>query len=87
MSKDFRNRKTTIKPPNMFAIGKNISVLTMDKKITQGSLARSVGMNDAMLSRRMNGVGEFSAYELYLIAKKLGVTMDSLMKGVEDGDT
>ncbi len=87
MRKDFRNRKTVIKPPNMHAIGNNIFVITREKKITQGSLARAVGMNDSMLSRRMNGEGEFSAYELYLIAKRLGVTMDSLMKGVENGDT
>ena len=70
---------------NKYAIGNNISALLKQKKMTQHELAARIGSHQDTLSRWMTGQRQPSSYALYRISKVLGVTMEDLMAGVDDG--
>lgn len=70
---------------NKYAIGNNIYALLKQKKMTQTKLAALIGSHQDTLSRWMTGQRQPSSYALYRISKVLGVTMEDLMVGVDDG--
>ena len=49
------------------------------KRITQGGLAAALGVSPAAVSRRLNGVVEFSVSELETVAHLVGLTAEALL--------
>ena len=70
---------------NRYAIGENIYRLLRKKRMTQHELALRIQSHDDTVSRWMTGQRQPSAYALLRISRVLGVTMEDLMEGVEDG--
>jgi len=70
---------------NRYAISDNILKLLKDKHLTQHELAARIGVHDPTLSKWMTGQRQPSAYALLRISRVLGVTMEMLMEGIEDG--
>ena len=70
---------------NRYAISDNILKLLKDKHLTQHELAARIGVHDPTLSKWMTGQRQPSAYALLRISRVLGVTVEKLMEGVEDG--
>ena len=69
---------------NKYAIGNNIYRLLKQRHMTQTKLAALIGSHQDTLSRWMTGQRQPSAYALLRISRVLGVTMESLMEGVDD---
>ena len=69
---------------NKYAIRENIYRLLRKKRMTQHELALRIQSHDDTVSRWMTGQRQPSAYALLRISRVLGVTMESLMEGVED---
>ena len=72
---------------NIHATGDNIKHLCKRKGLTLGILADRIGVSDCTMSNWVNGHRQVTAYGLLRISKVLGVTMEELMEGVEDGRT
>ena len=70
---------------NTYAISNNVLKLLNDRHMTQHELAARIGVQDPTLSKWMTGQRQPSAYALLRISRVLGVTMEILMEGVEDG--
>ena len=70
---------------NIHAIGDNIKLYCRMKNITLLSLADSIGVGWVTMSKWVNGHRQITAYGLYRVSKVLGVTMEKLMEGIEDG--
>ena len=70
---------------NKYAIGENIYRLLKQKRMTQRELAKRIGTHEDTLSRWMTGQRQPSAYALLRISRVLGVSMEELMAGVDDG--
>ena len=70
---------------NRYAIGNNISALLKQKKMTQHELAARIHSHDDTVSRWMTGQRSPSAYAVLRMSKVLGVSMEFLMAGVDDG--
>ena len=70
---------------NKYAIGNNISALLKQKKMTQHELAARIHSHDDTVSRWMTGQRQPSSYALLRISRVLGVSMEFLMSGVDDG--
>ena len=70
---------------NRYAIGENIYRILKERHMTQKELAARIGVHDTTLSKWMTGQRQPSAYALLRISRVLGVTMESLMEGIEDG--
>lgn len=70
---------------NRYAIGENIYRLLKMKRMTQHELAARIGVHDTTLSKWMTGQRQPSAYALLRISRVLGVTVEKLMEGIEDG--
>lgn len=49
------------------------------RKITQAEAALALGVSQSGMSQRLNGNANISAYELYVLANRLGVQIDALM--------
>lgn len=69
---------------NRYALGNNIVSRLEEIGMTQYRLAAKLGINQGTLSKWVNGLREPKASALYKISKILGVTIDELMKGVDD---
>ena len=69
---------------NRYALGNNIVNRLQEIGMSQRRLAKLIGVTESALSRWVNGQREPRASMLYKISKILGVTMDDLMKGVDD---
>ena len=69
---------------NRYAIGENIHRLLKMKRMTQHELAARIRSHDDTVSRWMTGQRQPSAYALLRISRELGVSMEYLMRGVED---
>lgn len=69
---------------NRYAIGENIYRLLKQQRMTQHELAARIQSHDDTVSRWMTGQRQPSAYALLRISRVLGVTMESLMEGVDD---
>ena len=63
------------------SIGRNIKILSFDKGITQKELARAAGFSEAMMTKIIKDERTPSVPKLMIIAEKLGVSMDELVKG------
>ena len=70
---------------NRYAIGENIYRILKERHMTKKELAARIGVHDTTLSKWMTGQRQPSAYALLRISRVLGVTMESLMEGIEDG--
>ena len=70
---------------NRYAIGENIYRILKERHMTQKELAARIGVHDPTLSKWMTGQRQPSAYALLRISRVLGVTMEMLMEGIEDG--
>jgi transcriptional regulator with XRE-family HTH domain len=70
---------------NRYAIGNNIYRLLKQRRMTQHELAARIHSHDDTVSRWMTGQRQPSSYALFRISKVLGVTMEELMEGVDDG--
>ena len=69
---------------NRYAIGNNIYRLLKQRHMTQHELAARIQSHDDTVSRWMTGQRQPSAYALLRISRELGVTMESLMEGIEE---
>ena len=69
---------------NRYAIGNNIYRLLKQRRMTQHELAARIQSHDDTVSRWMTGQRQPSAYALLRISRVLGVTMESLMEGIEE---
>ena len=67
-----------------YALGRNIFNRLQEKKMSQYRLAKLLGVNQGTLSKWING-RDPKASMLYRISRILGVSMDELMEGIEDG--
>ena len=70
---------------NRYAIGENIYRILKERHMTQKELAARIHVQEPTLSKWMTGQRQPSAYALLRISRVLGVTMEELMEGVEDG--
>jgi hypothetical protein len=55
-------------------------------RVTGTTLAQSVGMSNATLSRRLSGAIPFNLDELSAVATRLGLTVTELLARAERGD-
>lgn len=62
------------------SIGRNIMILSFDKRISQKELAEAAGVTESMISKIINTDLIPSVVKLKRIADKLGVTIDDLLK-------
>lgn len=70
---------------NKYAVGNNIYNILKERKLSQKWLAIQIGVHETAVSKWTCGQTQMKAVTLYRISKVLGVTMESLMEGVEDG--
>jgi len=49
------------------------------RKITQAEAALALGVSQSGMSQRLNGNANITAYELYVLAHRLDVPVDSLL--------
>ena len=70
---------------NIYAIGDNIRLYCRMKNTTLHALADDIGVSWVTMSQWVNGRRQITAYGLYRVSKVLGVSMEKLMEGVEDG--
>ena len=69
---------------NRYAISDNVLKLLKQRHMTQHELAARIGVHDPTMSKWMTGQRQPSAYALLRISRELGVTMESLMEGVDN---
>ena len=62
------------------SLGRNIRIIAYDKNISLKELAEASGVSSAMMTKITRDEKYPSVVKLSLIADKLGVTMDDLMK-------
>ncbi|MEE1049108.1 MAG: helix-turn-helix transcriptional regulator [Clostridia bacterium] len=62
------------------SLGKNIRNLAFDKKITQKDLAKAAGISEALVAMHVHGKKIPSLRVMLAYAKKLGCTLDDLVK-------
>lgn len=67
-----------------YAIGRNIRKVLDKRKRSQMWLAEQIGTSNTIFTPWMSGRSQPSLMVLYRISRVLGVTMDSLMSGVEE---
>ena len=72
--------ETNQKEVKTMSIGRNIMILSFDKRITQKELAEATGVTQSMISKIINTDIVPSVLKLKRIADKLGVTIDDLLK-------
>lgn len=72
-----------VKPKNPYAIGDNIVTACKSNRISLGTLAADVGVPYTTLGYWCRGLSTVPAYNLYLIAKRLGVTVEQLLEGCD----
>lgn len=72
--------ETNQKEVKTMSIGRNIMILSFDKRITQKELAEAAGVTQSMISKIINTDIVPSVLKLKRIADKLGVTIDDLLK-------
>ena len=70
---------------NIHAIGDNIKLHCRMKNMTLYALADEVGVGWVTMSKWINGRRQITAYGLYRVSKVLGIPMEKLMEGIEDG--
>ena len=69
-----------------YAFGRNLTKILHEKGIKQARLADKADLSAVSLSRYANGSMQPSVYTLYKIAKALGVSMESLITGIDEGE-
>ena len=69
---------------NKYAVSKNIYRCLKLGKMTQKELAQRINVPEPTLSKWMTGQRQPSAYALLRISRVLDVSMEYLMRGVED---
>ena len=62
------------------SIGRNITILCFDKKVTSHALAEAAGVSDSMISKIISGDKKAPLEVAVAIAKALGTTVDELIK-------
>ena len=72
---------------NRYAIGNNIRRILDERKLSQLWLAKQIGAKNTIFTPWLNGKALPSLMSLYRISRVLGVTMDSLMEGIDDDRT
>ncbi len=70
---------------NIYAVGNNIRLYCRMKNTTLHTLAEDIGVSWVTMSKWTNGHRQITAYGLYRVSRVLGVPMEKLMEGVEDG--
>lgn len=73
-------KKKSIQGGENVSIGRNIRILAYDKNISLKELAEEARISSAMMTKIVKGEKNPSVAKLMLIANKLGVTMDDLVK-------
>lgn len=71
------------RPKNPYAIGDNIIDACKRQHMTMSTLAADVGVPYTTMGYWCRGLSTVPAYQLYLIAKRLGVTVEQLMEGCD----
>ena len=69
---------------NRYALGNNVHRILKEKKLNQHDLCRMADVGYSSLSTWVSGTRTPNAWSLYKIAKALGVTVDELLKGIDD---
>ena len=67
-----------------FAVGKNIKLYCRMQNMTLDQLAEEIGVSLDTISRWCSGRRQITSYGLYRVSRALGVSMEKLMKGIED---
>lgn len=67
-----------------YAIGRNIRKILDERRLSQVWLAEQIGASNTVFTPWMAGRYLPSVLMLYRVARALGVTMDSLMEGLDD---
>ena len=67
---------------NKFAVGKNIKLYCRMQNMTLDQLAEEIGVSHDTIS---SGRRQITSHGLYRVSKALGVPMEKLMEGIEDG--
>ena len=62
------------------SLGRNLTIILYDKKISQKELAETIGISESVMARIVNGKKMPSVEKLIRISNALGVTMDELLK-------
>ena len=70
---------------NVYAVGNNIRLLCRMRNMTLHALADEIGVGYTTMSYWCNGHRQITSYGLYRVSKVLGVPMERLMEGIEDG--
>ena len=61
-------------------LGKNLNKIRTDKKISQGDIARSIGVSRGFISNIENGKTNPTLATITKLAKAVGVSTDELLK-------
>lgn len=69
---------------NKYTFGDNIFVAMKKAGVTQKVLSERVGVSTNTISSWVRGARFAPSDKLYLVSKAVGVSMDDLMKGVEN---
>ena len=64
-------------------VGDNIRVLRLSRDMSQGALAKKIGISFQQLQKYEKGANRISAGRLWRIARIFGVPLDALYDGVE----
>ena len=70
---------------NKYAVGKNIKLFCRMQNMTLDQLAEEIGVSHDTISRWCNGRRQITSYGLYRVSRALGVSMNRLSEGIEDG--
>ena len=65
-------------------LGTRVDQVCYRKLGTQSALSRILGKNPMWVNGKCSGRVKFSAYDIFLVAKALGVSVDYLMEGCDD---
>jgi transcriptional regulator with XRE-family HTH domain len=68
-------------------VGQRVRFLRVERKMSQTTLASSVGLTFQQLQKYESGTNRISASKLVQFAKTLGVNVASLFDWVDDSDT
>ena len=70
---------------NKYAFGNNLLPILKEKHIKLLDLSEEIGVHMNTISGWVNGKHSLPADKLYMISKIVGVSMDDLMRGYDDG--
>ena len=77
-----RNVKRKIGSVDIY-VGENMKARRNELGLSQGALAKSVGVTFQQIQKYENGINRISASRMYTVAKTLGVDVNYFFRGIE----